>query len=820
MAMNYSGLLSHPDKNLEEHINGCLKHFRNEVSKLNFVDDKVIKTAEISIVCHDIGKATSYFQEYIRGGKESILSRHSLLSSIVAFFITKEVLEDDKLATYSFIACKNHHSNLWNRYFPYETFLPKEITIVSESISYKLNEIIRYLNNQVKSIDFKKFSIFVDNLDIDENLKKELRKIDKNTLNNWVENIEGDLEKIRLRIKVNGLTEEDTDNIDEYFRFLFIFSSLVYSDKRDAVLPLGFDFSLEYLDVNEEIVENYKKSITTNYSINTLRESAYKEVLGNDIEKLIEDNQRFFSITLPTGMGKTLTGFAFALKLRKFLKDKTKENYKVVYCLPFLSIIDQNFEVIRNVFLANGINPTSDKIIKHHHLSDLEYKTNDNKDEYNKVDIARSFIETWESNIIITTFVQFFLSVITNSNSSARRFIRIPKSIIILDEVQTIPHKYWDLVRKFLEEFANKFDVYVILMTATQPKLLKTFELVKNKEHYFKSVDRIVMSYDKEEMTIDKFLQKYNQEIRSHLRSNKRILFIFNTILSSKHLFRKLKREFKDVEATYLSSYVIPKQRLERIRDIRNGKYKILVSTQVVEAGVDIDFDIVYRDFGPIDSIIQSSGRCNRSGFNNTKGQFKIINIIRDPNDNARMRNFYSYVYDHLLCYSTKEVLTKYFNEADNIYESKFADIVDEYFSLVESRQNKRKSKDIIDAIRGLDFNTISLFSLIEHEGVHKADVFIEFDDEAKYIWEQVKNIDQKIRNSSSKEEFFSARNEFDKIKAIVYQYVVSVDTEKCNLSPGLLTIPFYVPYDSLSNFYDEEEGFKHDYSTTSTEIW
>ncbi|MCS7299875.1 MAG: CRISPR-associated helicase Cas3', partial [Spirochaetia bacterium] len=691
-----SNILSHPEKHLEEHINGCLRHFREEVSKLN-LDEKLLKAIEILIVCHDIGKATSYFQGYIRGGERNQFTNHSLLSSVFAYYITKNLLNDTKLAVYNFVACKNHHSDLWNSKEEDVNFLMDELTIVSQSISPNPDPpvAVEYLKKQLDSIDFEEFHKFVSNLDVSEDVKSALM-VSKGQVEEWIESIEGELMELKgtqiiedelMKLKATQRIEDElmelkakqrilqsqnggaelTDipncvkiygSIEDYFTFLLMFSSLVYSDKKDAILPIDFDFKLEYLEADEKIVEKYKETIKTNYNINAYREKAYNEVLNTNIQELLEDGKRFFSITLPTGMGKTLTGFAFALKLRDFLKKSGRGEYKIVYSLPFLSIIDQNFDVIERVLKENGIHTTSDNVVKHHHLSELKYRINGNsKDNYLDTEISKLFIETWETNIVITTFIQLFLSIITNSNSSSRRFIKLAKSIIILDEVQTIPYKYWDVIRGFFERYAEKFDVYIVFMTATQPKILPTFELVRDKDYYFTKLDRIEVSYDSEEMTIDEFLGKYGYEIQRYLEYGKKILFICNTIRSSKELYKSLSETFDNYSITYLSSYVIPKHRLERIREIRDREYDILVSTQVVEAGVDIDFDVVYRDFAPIDSIIQSSGRCNRNAKKD-KGILKVVHLVyetsKDGEGEAILR-LLKYARSHKSIFSSKK---------------------------------------------------------------------------------------------------------------------------------------------------------------------
>ncbi|MEN2998260.1 MAG: CRISPR-associated helicase Cas3' [Brevinematia bacterium] len=806
-----SNILSHLNKHLEEHINGCLKHFRNEISRME-VDEKLKKAIEILIVCHDIGKATSYFQEYIRGGKKNIYTNHSLLSSVFAFYITKEILNDIKLAAYSFVACKNHHSDLWNSKEQNINFFLNELSIISLFISPDPNKeiAIDYLKKQADSINFDELHLFVSNLDVSDDIKNTLT-VSKQKVFEWIEKIHNELISIKAEHIVSKATNRDVniifDDIGDYFTFLLMFSSLVFADKKDATMPTDLNFNVKPYNFNENIVEEYKKHLNTTYTINEHREKAYKEVLKNNIDKLLKDGNRFFSITLPTGMGKTLTGFAFALKLANHLKNKNKHNYRIIYALPFLSIIDQNFSVIEKVLEASDIQPTSDKIIKHHHLTEIKYRIDETQfDTPLSIEIAKLFTETWESNIIITTFIQLFLSIITNLNSSSRRLLRLAKSIIILDEVQTIPHRYWYFVREVFEELAKRFDVYVILMTATQPKILPTVELVKNKDYYFTLLDRIKVRYDEKPKTIDEFLDTYADEINNHLSKGKKVLLMCNTIRSSKQMLKKVMEKFGNYSITYLSSYVIPKHRLERIGDIKNGKYDILVSTQVVEAGVDVDFDVVYRDFAPIDSIIQASGRCNRNGVKD-KGVFSVIELVYEKN--GERKHYSSLVYDYFLLDCTRTVFENYFKNNNVINEKDFINMVKDYFDEIDRRGNKSGALELLDALKSLNFNKIRLFKLIE-EDANKDDVFLEVDEEAVKVFQQVNEIYKEIKfyfSTGDRQGVFRKLMEYESIKAKVYQYVVSADVRDLNLPRSYFGF-YYVPKNDVRKYYDPVEGF------------
>jgi len=192
-----------------------------------------------------------------------------------------------------------------------------------------------------------------------------------------------------------------------------------------------------------------------------MRQIAYEEATN----KKIDLSRKIYSLNLPTGMGKTLIGLSFALKL----KDKLKQNDimpRIVYALPFLSIIDQNSNIFEEVIKSNGISADSKLLLRHHHLSDVYYKIDEDELEPDKAEIL---IEGWNSEIIITTFMQLFHTIITNKNRGIRKFHRLANSIIILDEVQSIPTRYWALMRKIFDVVTEMLNAHLIISTATEP---------------------------------------------------------------------------------------------------------------------------------------------------------------------------------------------------------------------------------------------------------------------------------------------------------------------------------------------------------------
>ena len=215
---------------------------------------------------------------------------------------------------------------------------------------------------------------------------------------------------------------------------------------------------------------------------------------------------------------------------------------RIIYSLPFLSIIDQNGAVINDVlsqlYPSDSVVP-SNLLLKHHHLSDIEFiESQVNEEELDivkDINVALLLTESWHSEIIITTFIQFFHSIITNKNRAAIKFHNCINSIIILDEIQSIPHYYWDLINRVLTYLGNNYKCWIILMTATQPLIFTPTEiksLINDRSKYFETINRVIFNFNLVKKGITQFREELLIQI---LQEEKRdILVVLNTINSCK----------------------------------------------------------------------------------------------------------------------------------------------------------------------------------------------------------------------------------------------------------------------------------------------
>jgi CRISPR-associated endonuclease/helicase Cas3 len=789
-------LHSHPNKLLVTHLSnvGNKSIFTNKEKKLSLeklgIDENIFsKVAFLIGICHDFGKGTKYFQRYVLETDPDVQRRlknkkeyhHGLISAIFTYYILKKYIDNlsiesslEFIPIIGYLVVKRHHGNLKDAEDEIRELIDEDtLEIIDLQIkSLEINELKAIYKHLLDSYDMS--------LDID-NFYNDYRYIAK--------------EILESRNNFTKLLREEQFTA-YYLITLVLYSILIDSDKIDAS---SIDISNK-IDISPELVDKYKKKkgFDKNDSImSKVRNEIYKEVIES--VETINLDEKIYSINVPTGSGKTLTSLSFALKLRAKLREEKGIGAKIIYSLPFLSIIDQNYDVFEDVFkTVETVDPTEDILLKHHHLADIFYKTQDDEEFEGLKSLF--LIEGWNSEIIVTTFVQFFHTIVSNKNRSLRKFHTIANSIVILDEVQSIPHKYWLLLKQVISGFAEYFNTYFIFVTATQPLIFnpekkEIIELVKNKDKYFREFDRVKLEINLNPMSLDNF--KNIIELKVKEKSGEDFLIVLNTIRSSLEIFNHLNDlKLENTTYYYLSTNIIPKERLNRIKEIqeKSEKRKIIVSTQLIEAGVDIDVDIVYRDFATIDSINQVAGRCNRNSSKSCRGQVNIV-VLKDEK-----KEFYRYIYSSFLIDKTKEVLKE---SPVEIFEKDLLLLNNNYFRRVKDTSSEDESKALLSHINELKFkNMASDFRLIDDKAEYeKIDVFVELDDKAVETWKEYISMRSVKNPLERKEKYLAIRKKFN-------EYVISVPKKDffCE-EPEDLDIG-YIPFEQIEHYYNLETGF------------
>ncbi len=413
---------------------------------------------------------------------------------------------------------------------------------------------------------------------------------------------------------------------DDFFSLAFfvrmLFSCLVDADWLDterfmqgAAVERG-----DFLSMNElyaRFTAHMGGLATENSPINAKR----REILDSCLAKA-EQPRGLYTLTVPTGGGKTLSSLGFALK-----HAVCNNLSRVIYAIPYTSIIEQNARVFREV-LGDSC------VLEHHSNYRFEGEPGPSADD-NYDDKIKLAAQNWDIPVIATTNVQFFESLFANRPARCRKLHNIANSVIILDEAQMLPVEFLTPCVKALQILVRFYNCSVVLCSATQPSLNKYFEPLKpvelmddpaGLERFFKRVQ------------VEYCGLRNDDALAAELLDHDSVLTIVNTRRHAKELYYKLKAADN---AYHLSTLMCPAHRREKLDEIKArlkaGLPTRVVSTQLIEAGVDIDFPAVYRSAAGIDSIVQSAGRCNR---NNKLGGLGLVRVFQSGESYGRPKGY------------------------------------------------------------------------------------------------------------------------------------------------------------------------------------
>lgn len=794
-----SGLYSHPGVPLVAHSNRVLalaRQMLDESAPAGWSDPTRRALLEMAVSLHDFGKATDFFQAVLRGERrKDSFSRHAYLSALFflhrsSVWLSQQEVNPDGLwetLLFAYLAVKRHHTNLRS---------------VREELHAPDDAEQKVLEAQIRHIPPEKANALLKALALPDDSRAVLVFVPDAFLT-WLRDEAPGLFRAWRR-RWRRWKKEQTD-AGAFFHFLTGFSALLDADKLDAGakghLPTR-------LPIPPDTVGRYKRQTfgpPPTQGLNALRERASREVLAQPLSP----EEHLYTLTLPTGLGKTLTGMAAALKLRDTVARATGRTPHIIYALPFLSIIDQNASTLEKVLAASVGQVDSRALVKHHYLADLQYReqTGDDVREWD-YGASRLLTEGWHSEVVITTFVQLFDTLLAWRNAAARRMNKLTGAILLLDEVQALPAVYWPLVRNLLTQAAEVLGAHVILMTATQPYLLaNAWELVPEPERYFRALDRMDVFIDLTPTILEDLVAHFEPE------PGKSYLFMANTIAAAQQLHEMLSGLLGE-QIVFLSTGVTPKERLDRIEALRAGQHRFAVSTQLIEAGVDVDFDVIYRDLAPLDSLVQAAGRCNRHLIPGKRGAFHVVHWVDDKG-----RDFAHRIYDPVLLERTKARLKGH----KRLREPEFLDLLATYFQDVWRTGIPDKVADELwKAVRTLCFDGerdtpcvrklneaqgayISQFCLID-EQPYKRDVFVQLDEDAVTVWKEAEAILQELRHTN---DVWQAREKFARLKPHFAQYVISVTLkERIPYWSEALNI-YVIPQETLEYFYDLETGFQ-----------
>jgi CRISPR-associated endonuclease/helicase Cas3 len=794
---------------------------------------KSLNNQELKTICywlgyfHDLGKYTDYFQRYLLYEIESALKNHAHISACFIYnflqqklFPTGADLTGKIILFLSYLTVRLHHLNLrTNGLFSIEN---------ERRIWHEVEEIEKHLKNKVEEII------------IDLGLEKEIP-----------------LEEFAGYLQIESLRKKSTDfklipqlfqtgRIQEpewYFFLVYLFSLLIDLDKLDAAeLKPKKTITVSPEKVNLYL-RNKQKGVNTlntatEYTFLDLREKARRSIMAV-VDALTDDeirNTRFFLLTAPTGIGKTLSSLQCALRLQERIKQIEDYTPRIITAIPFINIIEQHRKDYEQVFGQDV------DLIVHHRLSD--FSARDNEQEEIPIDKALLEVESWEGDVILTTFVQLFQSIFTGNNRLLKKVNKLAGSIVIIDEAQAVPDDYMPLVGAVLQKMAEYYGTRFILMTATQPKLLefgtllnpegkklKPVTLLPDYEQYFQKLKRtkLIPLLEKKRNTeqfLELFFEKWDQKSS--------VLIVVNTIKRSIDIFNEINKALKEqkikARVYYLSTNIIPKKRrkvinivekrLKKRKNSSSQKPVILVSTQTIEAGVDLDFDMAFRDLAPLDSIIQTAGRVNREG---KKGSYLPVYIIQLEADSH-------YIYPFMQREDTIKLLT----QQEEILEPEYGKLTEEYYANILKRGVKDK-KLWEEGILKLDFDVIQEFRLIKELG----DVYDVFVEDGSKMATALADVYQNLLNFKDNVDpdkmeiiaphlkkmvlkplgIYERKALLKLVSAKMSDYIIQVRVKKLitNRPPsfeargGVSSPIFWIPPAQRKSFYNEKTGFISD---------
>lgn len=654
---NYTKLLAHYDKENPEKEQFLLDHLI-EVSKASKKLGSLVRlenSCQLIGLLHDIGKNRREFQLYIKGEYKGRVN-HSSEGAMILEYIANKVYENYNIENLlKSEKLKNKDWDLYKEILQYPILAHHGLyDIIDSDFNYRTG--LRLNNFNKDEYDFQGI-----NLDFFRFLNQEY--INSNNKSIYDLYYQGFKEFIKIyrdirAMVINTTTGSNRDVKIRRMKSLYFYygalTRLLLSILKDADI---YDSSNYYRDNKDK---TYSQEELNNVwdemgiSIENLYDKFDKKPNKTELDivrsKLADEIYDFslkfdkgaYKLDMPVGSGKTYAGLRYAIgNAKKFNKSR------IFYCTAFLSVLEQNASSIRDVL--------GDKYILEHHSNIIQdYEGNEEEQDQKDYEVYEYLKESWESPLILTSVVQLSNTLFKHRASNIRRFSKLINSVIIIDEIQSLPTKAlynFNMMTNFLTSIMN---CTVIHSTATPPSFDNKEALSYPCNYGYRSgessiiepiegpgvfsrVDYYSLLGENLEKTLNS--KELSEHLNKQFEKEKSALIVLNTKRAVGNLYDELNKDTKlinnGVEIIYLTTNQCPKHRLEtidymkeRLRNLRNSmdnRKLICVSTKLVEAGVDIDFDIAYRSLAGIDSVIQVAGRCNREGKKPSKGKLFIF---------------------------------------------------------------------------------------------------------------------------------------------------------------------------------------------------
>jgi CRISPR-associated endonuclease/helicase Cas3 len=644
---------SHPNLYLHDHITQiklaidsvCQWHSEDTISPaIKYLAQKIISL-------HDIGKGTKMFQKYIKNTAayvgDPMDKAHTPMSLLLTILLAKE--------------------EKWN---PLDTILISAV-VFGHHGSLPVVEKLREIGSGMLSRILKRQIMTLQGEALSQYCGINIFKLDF-TKRPWAK-AQQYLDNVVLPVFQNLSIEEATA-----FRLKtqLLFSLLLEADK--AFLAVKEPQRYLYREARHWMPQWIEKRIGTPEStpVNEIR-----KFIRINLRKRINEIKRpgIFSLTAPTGSGKTLLSAMWLLKLREKFGRNSRSYPKAIIVLPFLSVVGQTTKEYESLLTIGGNKADGTWFLTSHSLSERKYG------QRLEEETEHFFIDTWRTELVITTYDQFLMSLIDPRVRHQMRFHNLCDALIVMDEVQSIPCKLWKPLEEILKCLTKTGNSTFLLMSATLPAIIPDAKpLIENYPDYFEKFNRYELNFNLEKkLSIYNFCEEILRCRERWLQEKKRVLITLNTRRSAQFVRDRLAQnwlvKFSKTPLLFLSADVTPLDRLAAINIIKKGKPCIVVSTQCIEAGVDIDMEIVIRDFAPLDSIIQIAGRCNRNGKMTKMGIVKVMDLI-----NEKGNRYSDMVYDDVHLDVTRQLIEGKFE----VEEKDILSLTNQYFKILSIKKD------------------------------------------------------------------------------------------------------------------------------------
>lgn len=666
MALAFLHCESHPGKPLIDHL-------RDVSDRLAGLDP----IAHIAGLFHDVGKATEYFQQYLKGSLKSEdfpskshahLGAMWLLSHLWPKVMQQSLAVEE--ATLAFLLVASHHTGMNNA-----------MHSLPSSDASKCNHL---WGKQLAAIDVDAAAVWLGTM-LNETVTAPLP---------------ADLKWSSVRNRLHATLTKLPSGLPAMHRFqnaLYLFGSLIEAD-RDSASGFAPNLFASPPRLKLDNVEQFRAvgrfGAMADPRVIEAREVIYQAAVAGAQEKP-PDCGHLWSLTVPTGAGKTLAAIGWALRRRGARVAAGKSTCPIIYALPFTSIIDQNATVLHNLWGEHE--PDESSLAIHHHVAEPGELARTGEQS-----LARGWVEGWRADIVCTTFVQVVNALFHGTVADARRFSRLAGSILILDEVQAIPAKFWRVINASLLTLCKEWGSDVLLVTATQPAIFEQAEVKELRPRLPASLSTAFDRYDlivetRQELTLNGLAGRVSTTIAKS--ENPSCLVILNTVQEALDLYSLL----RDVPCPvfHLSTNLRPKDRKRILQQIAGcqgqGQPHLVIATQVVEAGVDLSFDVVFRALAPLDAVVQAAGRCNRHGTGR-RGKVFLVRIVGNTGN---------WIYGNVSIGAAQEILEQMVPPEGRISEPKLREGVSEYFKLVAKRTGRGTFDKIMAAIQMWEFGCL-----------------------------------------------------------------------------------------------------------------